>query len=220
MNNWDTFGGKPQYEQWCNAAGTLNENFYTNAECKDIYKDFVTAMLNRTNVYNGRVYKTDQTVFAWQLMNEPENEFATPGDGQALKNWISEMAAHIKATGAQQLVGTGEEGFDTTSNGYTTAAYNNQSWLWNGKKGVSFTQNTSLPNIDFGTIHLYPGHWGSSGSRTTWRLPPPQASHCSSASSAMPCTTMRDERRTSRAGSTRCCRRRRPRPAAAACTGS
>src|SRR5262249_11330635 len=58
------------------------------------------------------------------------------------------------------MVGVGDEGFDTTASGYSaSSAYNYQNWLFDGTVGVSFTTNTSLGNIDFGSIHLYPEYW-------------------------------------------------------------
>lgn len=34
------------------------------------YKNYIGAVLNRVNTYNGRVYKDDPAVFSWELANE------------------------------------------------------------------------------------------------------------------------------------------------------
>ncbi|PYN31692.1 MAG: hypothetical protein DME01_23855 [Candidatus Rokuibacteriota bacterium] len=79
------------------------------------------------------------------------------------------MAAYIKSIDSNHMVTTGEEGFDLTTAGYNSGAYNNQSWLFDGTNGVSFTQNTADPNIDFAQIHLYPEYWNFSSSiGSTW----------------------------------------------------
>jgi mannan endo-1,4-beta-mannosidase len=52
------------------------------------------------------------------------------------------------------LIASGEEGYRTESK---SADFD---WLNNGVKGVSFAANISLPYIDFGTLHAYPGNWG------------------------------------------------------------
>ncbi len=62
-------------------------------------------------------------------------------------------------TASQQRDGT-----DTTFAGYSSLAgvYNNQAWLFDGTKGISFSQNITDANIDFGSVHLYPEYWNLS----------------------------------------------------------
>ena len=91
-------------------------------------------MLNRTNSITGVKYKDDPTIFAWDLMNEPEISSVSPGPGL-----VPEMAANIKAQGAQQLVATGSEGF------------------YGGQAGSDpNTEAANVPAIDFQTWHTYP----------------------------------------------------------------
>jgi mannan endo-1,4-beta-mannosidase len=154
VNHWQEYGGMPQYVQWC-APGSGVDVFYTNASCRQMYKNWVSFLVNRVNTYNGRAYRDDPTIFAWELANEPRA--GSPG---ILRSWIAEMAAYVKSLDSNHMVGTGEEGFDTTTSGYSSlATYNSQSWLFNGGGGASFTENTADPNIDFGSIHLYPEYW-------------------------------------------------------------
>ncbi len=156
VNYWGDYGGMPQYVSWC-APGSSRDAFYTNATCQQLYKNYVSHMLNRVNTLNGRRYKDDPTVFAWELANEPRSGDRT---GTILTQWVATMAAYIKSIDPAHMVTTGEEGFDTTSAGYTPiSTYNNQGWLFDGGVGVSFTANTADPNIDFASIHLYPDAW-------------------------------------------------------------
>jgi mannan endo-1,4-beta-mannosidase len=154
VNHWPDYGGMPQYVQWC-SPGSPVDAFYTNATCRQIYKSWVSFLVNRVNTFNGRAYRDDPTIFAWELANEPR---AT--DPGALRAWIGEMAAYVKSIDPNHLVGTGEEGFDTTTAGYSSlATYNNQGWLFDGGGGAAFTENTADANIDFGSVHLYPEAW-------------------------------------------------------------
>jgi len=165
VNNWGDFGGMPQYVRWC-SPGSSTDAFYTNASCRQLYKNYVSHLVNRVNTYNGRIYKTDPTIFAWELANEPRSGDRT---GQLVRGWIAEMAAYIKSIDSNHMVTTGEEGFDLTTVGYSSGAYNNQNWLFDGTNGISFTQNTADPNIDFAQIHLYPESWNFSSSiGSTW----------------------------------------------------
>ena len=165
VNYWGDFGGMPQYVRWC-SPGSSTDAFYTNASCRQLYKNYVSHLVNRVNTYNGRLYRNDPTIFAWELANEPRSGDRT---GQLVRGWIAEMAAYIKSIDSNHMVTTGEEGFDLTTAGYNSGAYNNQSWLFDGTNGISFTQNTADPNIDFAQIHLYPEYWNFSSSiGSTW----------------------------------------------------
>jgi Cellulase (glycosyl hydrolase family 5)/Wzt C-terminal domain len=167
VNYWSDYGGMPQYVKWC-APGQAVDAFYTNATCKQMYKNYLSHFLNRVNTYNGRVYMNDPTVFGWELANEPRSGDAT---GTIVNQWAAETAAYVKSIDGNHVVGTGEEGFDTTSSGYSpVSAYNNNTWMFDGTgAGVSFTRNSALSQIDFASIHLYPGYWNLPASAgSTW----------------------------------------------------
>jgi hypothetical protein len=127
--------------------------------CRTLFKQWIAMLLNRVNTYNGRRYKDDPTVFAWELANEPHIEGER--SGTVIRAWVADVAAFIKANDPNHLVSTGEEGYDVTTQGYSSVAttYRNQSWLFNGQKGLQWTENTRDPHIDYGSIHLYPEHW-------------------------------------------------------------
>ena len=92
------------------------------------------------------IYKTSTAVFAWELANEPRcNGCAT----SVITNWATTISAHIKSLDSNHLVTLGDEGFmnggGDGSYPYTTA------------EGVDFVANLKIPDLDYGTFHLYPG---------------------------------------------------------------
>ena len=56
----------------------------------------------RRNTYNGRVYKEDPTILAWDLLNEPRESSGNYGNVQT---WIDMMASFLKAQDPNHMVG-------------------------------------------------------------------------------------------------------------------
>ena len=65
------------------------DDFWTNAEAIQLYKDSVKAILTRTNTLNGLQYGQDPTIFAWNLINEGrcETDNCTAADIQVCSVW-------------------------------------------------------------------------------------------------------------------------------------
>lgn len=147
VNNWDDFGGMNQYVSWFQAGS--HDAFYTNPSIKQAYKNYVSYMLNRTNTYTGVKYKDDPAIMTWELANEPRCQSDTTGD--ILVNWADEMSTYIKSIDQNHLVAVGDEGF------YRKPG--DSDWINTGGEGVDWIRLISLPNIDYGTYHLYPDHW-------------------------------------------------------------
>jgi mannan endo-1,4-beta-mannosidase len=159
VNNWDDYGGMNQYVTWAGLSG--HDLFFTNAAVKQLYKNYVTAFLNRTNSVTGVVYKNDPTIFGWELANEARCQSDPGAASGTLVAWYREMSAYVKTVDPNHLVATGEEGFDVTTTGMTPLTsyslyYHLVAWFF----GTSFTQNTALPDIDWASGHLYPDLWG------------------------------------------------------------
>lgn len=147
-NNWDDFGGMSQYVQWTGAGS--HDDFYTNSQCKQAYKDYANYLINRVNPYTGKKYKESPAIFAWELANEPRCQSDPSGD--TLVSWANEMSAYIKSLDPYHLVSVGDEGFFNRPG--------SSDWFYSGGEGVDWDRLIALPNIDFGTVHLYPDHWG------------------------------------------------------------
>ncbi|MBI5471076.1 MAG: T9SS type A sorting domain-containing protein [Ignavibacteriae bacterium] len=191
VNSWDDYGGMNQYVRWRSeipadekaaryseadrerrvagderrsyryalTANWGHDDFYADPTIRSWFKFYVAAILNRINTYTNIAYKDEPAIFGWELANEPRSS-----DFSALlvSRWISEMSDFVKSIDANHLLGTGEEGFDVSARMYSSGAYNNQSWLFNGSMGTSFTANSSVTAIDFGSCHLYPESWNVS----------------------------------------------------------
>lgn len=150
VNRWDDFGGMKWYVE--QTGGGAIDEFYTRPGTKEAYKAWVSQVLNRVNARTGVAYKDDPTIFAWQLANEPR----CPSDpsGDTLVEWVREMSAFVKSIDPNHLVSVGDEGF------YRRAG--DGDWTRSGREGVDWLRLLSLPDIDYGTVHLYPEHWGKS----------------------------------------------------------
>jgi mannan endo-1,4-beta-mannosidase len=160
VNNWDDYGGMNQYVAWSGTA-SAHDDFYTDANCRTWYKNHVSTVLNRVNTFNGRIYREDPTIFAWELANEPE----CPSDltGATLEAWIVEMSAYIKSIDATHLVTTGSQGYY----GPAGPAHNPRSWMYN--RGCDFIPHHAVATIDFACVHDWGAHWGTSYAESmTW----------------------------------------------------
>ena len=131
--------------------------FYTDEGARKIYRDYVSTLVNRTNVYNGKVYRDDPTILAWNLINEPRCETWLVWDcGDKLQSWIESESAFVKELDPNHMVTVGEEGFWA---GDSPNEYANPTW-WAKAMGQDFRRNHLPESIDFATIHIWPDTWG------------------------------------------------------------
>src|SRR5262245_33466891 len=97
-NYWEWSGGMGQYVSWgqgtripyrLDPGGTYArftqyvDRFYACAPCQDAYRAQIRVVVGRTNSVNGRAYRDDGAIFAWELANEPRDYPA---------NWIGDVA--------------------------------------------------------------------------------------------------------------------------------
>lgn len=129
---WQWAGGTQQINAWYGLDERYT-SFYTDPRTKALYKAWVAHVTNRTNALTGVKYKDDPTIFAWDLMNEPEVSSV-----ELAQSWMREMSAHIKSVDANHLLTSGTEGF------------------YGGRGGSDPESELALPNLDFGTWHTYP----------------------------------------------------------------
>ena len=161
LDFWQWAGGSQQVNSWYipnyNGSGDPQRYtfFYTDARTKQFYKDWTSHVLNRVNSVTGVRYKDDPTIFAWDLMNEPEVSSVS-----LAQSWFQEMATYVKSQGAKQLVTTGSEGF------------------YGGQAGSDpDTEPVNVPAVDFQTWHTYPTYHGISPQDVVNLI----ARHCASA---------------------------------------
>lgn len=158
VNNWDAYGGMNQYVQWFGLSG--HDQFFTDPGAKQAFKNYMRDFVSRKNSITGIAYKDDPTIMSWELANEAECR-SDPGALQGtLLKWYAEMSAYLKSVDPNHLVATGEEGFDVTTTNYTGfTSYTTYFAVFSWIDGTSFTQNIALPDIDWGSLHLYPDTW-------------------------------------------------------------
>ncbi|USU08698.1 cellulase family glycosylhydrolase [Sphingomonadaceae bacterium OTU29MARTA1] len=159
-NFWEWSGGMMTYLSWVNGGSFINMNdpahpwpefpdrnaaFYTSRPAQTLLRDYIKAVVQRTNSVTGVAYADDPTIMAWQLANEPR-----PGgsDAVAVPNlpnfyrWIDETARYIKALDGHHLVTTGSEGLKGSIE----------------REDVVLDAHRS-PAIDYMTTHIWPNNW-------------------------------------------------------------
>jgi mannan endo-1,4-beta-mannosidase len=159
-NNWDAYGGARQYVAWAGLPEPQegDQRFFTDRQVIDLYKRYVTFLLSRVNTLDGIRYGEHPAVLGWELLNEPRGVGLDRG-GEAVRAWVDELSVVVKSLAPGHLVGTGEEGFDTSVEGYDAAFWSTvPTSLF--ETSTSFRGNTASPLIDFGSAHFYPEHWG------------------------------------------------------------
>jgi mannan endo-1,4-beta-mannosidase len=165
---WEYHGGVSQYLDWAAAmrrgggggltgffdsGASSKSSFFSDPDCKRMYKANARALIERVNRYTGVQYRHDETIFAWELINEPRCR----GCGDRLQAWIEEMAKYVKSLDPNHLLSTGEEGF-YSANSRGSASVNPE--VWASTTGQDFVENHAVPEIDFAVAHLWPDNWG------------------------------------------------------------
>ena len=136
VNHWPNFGGMDRYVEWFQAAS--RDDFYCHPAIRGAYQSYVSQILTRKNTVTGRVYRDEPAILAWELVNEPRCDI--PDGSAILLEWVRDMSRWIKQNDPNHLLGVGDEGFF-------------------GKHGVECNAFLAVPDIDFGTFHLYPQAW-------------------------------------------------------------
>lgn len=147
-NNWHEFGGMDQYLAWYGLSA--HSDFYRDPRVRQAYKSWLFHLTSHVNGLSHLAYRDDPTIFGWELANEPRGTSGTPS--QTLTRWAHEMSSYLKSLDSNHLVAVGDEGFlDGDS----------EHWTYHADNGVNHPALTALPNIDYGTFHLYPDTWGT-----------------------------------------------------------
>ncbi|KAL5715801.1 mannan endo-1,4-beta-mannosidase [Ranunculus cassubicifolius] len=154
VNNYNDYGGRPQYTQWAKNAGvpvSSDDDFYTHPVLKNYYKNHVKSILTRVNTITKMAYKEDPTIMAWELMNEPRCQADL--SGRTLNGWVQEMATYTKSIDNKHMLEIGMEGF------YGDSIPDRDQFNPGYKVGTDFISNNLIREIDFSTIHAYPDIW-------------------------------------------------------------
>ncbi|MFL5307194.1 MAG: cellulase family glycosylhydrolase [Polyangia bacterium] len=166
-NYWEWSGGFGQYVSWSDGSKIPDripnsnlyssfvsyvDRFYACATCQTAYRAHINTLVNRVNTVNGRTYRDDPAIFAWQLANEPRDYPA---------NWINDTAMFIKSLDPNHMVTVGSEGswggdFTTTHQSqyvdYTTCHIWVEPW---GKYSATDSSASNLQSAtSFATTYL------------------------------------------------------------------
>ncbi len=160
-NYWDAYGGTRRYVEWAGLPSPVqgDPRFFTERSVIEHYKAHIARLLSRVNTLDGLRYGEHPAVLAWELLNEPRGR-GLDKDGAAMGAWVDEVAAVVKQYAPGHLVGTGEEGFDTSFSGYDERFWRDAASSSFFEGGASYRRNTASPFIDFGSVHFYPEAYG------------------------------------------------------------
>lgn len=153
-NNWEWSGGFLQYVNWAGILPdsvmrrklTWDENrdwvakFYSSDTCRKAYLHQALSIVNRKNSFNGKLYKQDPAIMAWQLANEPRPMRAYAIDDYL--SWMEESSTAIQQADPFHLISAGCEG--------TMGVENIE----------VYKRIHELPGINYATLHLWPKNWG------------------------------------------------------------
>jgi len=157
VDNWPHFGGMDQYVEWSGTA-YKHDDFYTDEQCRQWYKQWVEYLLTRENNYTGVEYRNEPAIAIWELANEPE---AGTYGTDVLQGWLTDMAAHFKSIDGNHLLSTGLEGFYDREDATR--------YPYDGSTGTDYLRNHRIDDIDVCTFHLYPKAWNMADEEiVTW----------------------------------------------------
>ncbi|XP_008791709.2 mannan endo-1,4-beta-mannosidase 2 [Phoenix dactylifera] len=159
VNNLEHYGGKTQYVRWAWEEGIglsfSNDSFFFDPTIRRYFKVYLKTILARKNHLTGIEYRDDPTIFAWELMNEPQ--CISDASGDTLQDWIEEMAEYVKSIDKKHLLTIGLEGFYGPTSPPEKLSVNPGEWY--NTIGSDFIRNSKISAIDFASVHIYPDQW-------------------------------------------------------------
>ena len=161
LNNfWEWSGGMGAYLYWTNggefvdlgdpahpwpAFPDFTAAFYESEAANALFRDYVRALVTRTNTVNGRRYAEDAAIMAWQLANEPRPGYRNELGFSRLPayyRWIADTAGLIRSLDPNHLVSIGSEG--------TMGCLQDE---------TCFLEAHRVEGIDYLTFHMWPKNW-------------------------------------------------------------
>jgi len=146
-NWWRDTGGVTQYLRWAGINGADDDKypfginnekamqFYTNETTRRLYREHVEKIATRRNTVTGLLYRDDEAILGYELMNEAQ---CVTGRWTERRAWLVEMSAYLKSLDPDHLLAPGDWGY--------RSAVERREWLF----------DHNLPNIDYCDVHDYP----------------------------------------------------------------
>lgn len=127
----------------------------TNKYSVKAFKKLIKGIIERRNSINGRVYRDDPTILAWEIANELECRLFNKSD---VHKWISEIAAYIKTLDKNHLVTMGiytdDPEFNNNYDVYDVPGLDFFSFHVYPSSGVLNSNNAMLSNVDIQKINF------------------------------------------------------------------
>lgn len=134
-NHWADYGGAPATLAFVAPGEALPISaFYTDERAIADQERYVATIVGRVSSIDGRPYAANETIFAWELVNEARCDGCDAG---VLVAWSARMSRAVRAAGATQLLAWGGIGYA-------------------GAHGEDFDRLAREGGLDVMTLHLYP----------------------------------------------------------------
>jgi mannan endo-1,4-beta-mannosidase len=152
------FGARGASYRVLPVAGGRHDDFYTDPLISEWFRAYCAMLARRVNTHTGVAYRDEPAILGWELANEPRS---SDPSGEVIARWLEETGSFLRTVDPAHLVGSGEEGFDVSPEGYAASASLFPAWAFDGNAGISFRRNVSIPSLDFASVHLYSDSWGA-----------------------------------------------------------
>jgi mannan endo-1,4-beta-mannosidase len=153
VNHWNAYGGARQWLLWHGVSDARegDPRFFTDPRVRAHYAAHVARIVTR--------YRDDDTVLAWELMNEPRGRGLQPG---ALADWVRFAARAVKEAAPRHLISVGDEGEEISLDGYDARFWRavDGAHLFQPDNGGSFRAFLECPDVDLASCHFYPQKYG------------------------------------------------------------
>lgn len=171
-----TYGGVTQYLKWNGYPAPIRTDlrlFFEAGAVREQFKAHVRTLLGRTNSITNVRYSEDPTIMGWVIVDGLDaTGIFGDATGNTVNDFYSDLATTVKSVALNQLVTTGDVGFDTAPGPYgqhgDALAQAGVQGLFDGSRGTAWLRNMRIPNVDFATIHLGPRTLGLPADGNAW----------------------------------------------------
>ena len=158
------YGGPDRYLRWNGNLAPVpadRAQFYAPGELRNQFKSYVRTMVTRVNGITDVAYRSDPTIMGWIILDDPDLEGVyNTGTGAELQNFMDDLSQLIALNAPDQLVATGDPGFDTNPDSYgmtaMTLGSGGAAGLFDGSHQASWQNNMRLRRVHFALVTLAP----------------------------------------------------------------
>lgn len=169
------YGGIPQYLRWAGLPGARGDfpQFFSQGQIREWFHSYCREILGRMNAQTGVVLQDDPTILAWSVFDGLDAVGAFPdATGNQVNDFLADLTTTLKSTAPNQLVTTGDIGFDTSPGPYgrhgTQLGEAGLASLFDGRHGTAWVRNLRLPTVDFAVMQIEPDALGFPADGMAW----------------------------------------------------